>query len=346
MKKLLSLIVVLVMIVSMTISLSALADGETPTITAYTSGNVKVGTTYSTIDSAAAAAGVNGRVVLSAGEFYFNGRQTISVEGVTLEGAGRDSTKILTSSSFASASPTNKKALLTVAADNVTVKNMTIDGSPYGSTVGADTDFDVVRLNSGDGVALNNIFVTGSHKTLIVVGTSTTSTSVTATDLYCQAYYKPVPTLVGGEYTNVYADIDITEDSTFTLQSGVVNGFISTDDEDNFTNNTSNHYRLERTFLFVKYVDATTTVRHFVYSYDAVKNDSNVTNSEKAAFRAIVRSNADIIEDMTDEVAVANGDQELIGKFIDLLSDVLSDGYNSTIYSCRTRLQAVYTGGN
>lgn len=343
MKKIVSTLLVAAMLLSSFMALGAFADNTT--IEAINSSNVSQGY-YSTIDAAANAAGVNGTVRLSAGTFEFNGRQTIAVEGVTLEGAGKDQTFIKTSSSFASGSATNKKALLTIAADYVTVQDLTIDGSDYGNTVSSDTDFVVLRCNSGEDVWLTNVLVKGSKKTLVQVGTSNTETDITAINFDCEAYYKQIPSKIGSNYSNVYPDIDITSNGTFNLTSGNVNAFISTDNENNLTYPSSGYYRITRSFLFVKYVDVTTTARHFLYSYNYVKNDSTVSSSDKATFRATVRENASVINAMTNEVAVAGGDQEMIGIFIEMLTDVLSDGYNETLSNCRTRLQQVYTGGN
>lgn len=138
MKKAISILLAVIFAISL--MPVALAD-STATITAYNSSDAQVGTTYATIDAAAAAAGQNGKVCISAGVLEVNGRQTISVSGVTLEGAGRDATIIKPSASFASASETNRKALLTIAADNVTVKGLSLDGTDYGETVSGSTDF-------------------------------------------------------------------------------------------------------------------------------------------------------------------------------------------------------------
>ena len=314
------------------------ADNTTGTITAKDADNNTIGT-YSTIDAAAAAAGTNGKVVLSAGDFYFNGRQTISVEGVTLEGAGVDQTFIKTSSNYANASATNKKALLTIAADNVTVKDLTIDASSYGDTITSETDFIVVRINSGTGISLNNIFVTGSPRTLIKIGTSTDSASVTATSLNCQAEYKAIPQLIGEDYTHVYADIDINRGS-FTLESGAVHGFIKKESNGTFTNNaasgTPKYYNLIRRFVFVNIINVTTTTKHFVYSYDHVRIIED--DSSMSTFVSVVLSNKTKIQNMTTEAA-GSGDRDLITKFITLLDDVLDTSYDSDIAACKTQLE-------
>lgn len=341
MKKIVSTLLVAAMLLSSFMALGAFADNTT--IEAINSSNVSQGY-YSTIDAAANAAGVNGTVRLSAGTFEFNGRQTIAVEGVTLEGAGRGQTFIKTSLSYQYGSDTNKKALLTIAANNVKVKDLSVDASVYGDTITSATDFIVVRINSGSGIELNNVYVTGSPRTLIKIGTNSDSATVTADNLYCDAEYKAIPQLIGEDYTNVYSDIDVNR-GTFTLNSGAVHGFIKAEGNGTFVNNAANgnpkYYKLTRRFIFVDLISVTTTTKHFVYSYDNVREIEDEDNMD--TFIKVVKANKAKLQAMTNE-AVSLNDQELIGKFITMLTDVLNDGYDSDIDACRTQLQNVYVG--
>lgn len=342
MKKVLVSILALAMMLSCFCTINVFADEITPTITAKNAAGEVVGT-YSTIDTAANAAGVNGTVVLSEGRFDFNGRQTIAVEGITLEGAGKGLTTIATSSSYASGSLTNRKALLAITANNVTVKDLTIDGSVYGDTVDADADFNVVRINSGTGIVLNNIYVTGSPKSLISIGSGSNSATVTATNLDCQAEYKPIPKHSILQQEDVFADIDINKGS-FTLNSGAVNGFIAVDSGATFVNNTTGtpgYYNLVYRFIIVDVVNVTTTMNHFIYSYDGIR--SSITSDDFSTFNTVVRANKAKIQAMTTE-AVDLDDQELIGKFINMLDDVLAAGLDSDLSACRATLAQHHHG--
>ena len=338
MKKVLVSILALAMMLSCFCTINVFADEVTPTITAIDANNVTVGT-YTSISSAASAAGENGKVVLSAGTFEFNGRQGISVNGITLEGAGKDLTSIVPSSTFKDGSDTNRKALLTIAANNVTVKDLTIDGSVYGSTITAAADFDVVRINSGTGIVLDNISVTGSPKTLILVGSGSNSATVTANNLYCQAEYKSIPSKIS---SNSYADIDVNANSYFYLMSGAVDGFINAASANHLYNATTNHYRLTNKVLFITVYDVMTTTKHFVNSYHNVKSDPEL-ETYKSGFVNIVNSNTNIIRSMTDEQVIVR-DPDVIPNFIELLNDVLAQSYNATIEQCRNDLLNIQQG--
>lgn len=336
MKKVLVSILALAMMLSCFCTINVFADEVTPTITAKNAAGEVVGT-YTSISSAASAAGENGTVVLSEGTFEFNGRQGISVNGITLEGAGKNVTFIKTSATFKDGSETNRKALLTIAANNVTVKDLTIDGSVYGSTITAAADFNVVRINSGTGIVLNNIYVTGSPRSLISIGSGSNSATVTATNLFCDAEYKAIPSAIGSGYSAVYSDVDLINSSSLTLNSGAVNGFISLESSATFENNTTNHYHLEKRFLFIKTVDVTTTTKHFVNSYVNIKGTA--TSSQLSTFITTVEENSDIIRDMTDET-IAVHDTGLINNFIILLDDVLESSTDETLVQCRADLIA------
>ena len=316
MKKAISILLAVIFAISL--MPFALAD-STATITAYNSSDAQVGTTYATIDAAAAAAGQNGKVCISAGVLEVNGRQTISVSGVTLEGAGRGVTTIKPSASFASASETNRKALLTIAADEVKVNNLTIDGSVYGSTITGATDFVIIRINDGDDVELNNIYVTGSPKTLIQLGTGNLLTgnafTITASDFYFDGMPK---TISGG---NTYADIDITNRSTLTVTSGLVNGFIAKDILASYTFETACEplFTLYHGYTFV-YV--TSTFQHFVNTYIALREDLAEEYKEEYADDFTNSQNRSTVSSMVDHaVSVVGTYPNEVSNFIVLLTD-------------------------
>lgn len=286
MKKFLSTILAVVMVLS-SMAMVVSADETAGTITVYNANNELVEGTYTTIDTAAAAAGVNGKIVLSAGTFEFNGRQTIQVEGVDLIGAGMGETIIVPSSTYATSSETNRKALLAIAANNVEVKDLSIDGSIYGDTISMGTmdflfnrfmDFIVVRINSGENVKLTNVSVEGSKKTLISIGTENTVTddvTVIAENLVCNAEMKTIPS---NSLIKVYSDINV-KNATFTLLSGAVDGFICLDWEcaGKFYNSSSNHYTLIQD-ADDETANITSTIKHYVTTYE------NASSSKASAY--------------------------------------------------------------
>lgn len=316
MKKAISILLAVIFAISL---MPVALAHSTATITAYNSSDAQVGTTYATLDAAAAAAGQGGKVCISAGVLEVNGRQTISVSGVTLEGAGRDATIIKPSASFANASETNRKAILTIAADEVKVNNLTIDGSVYGSTITGATDFVIIRINDGDDVELNNIYVTGSPKTLIQLGTGNlltgNSVTVTASDFYCDGMPK---TISGG---NTYADIDITNRSTLTVTSGLVNGFIAKDILASYTFETACEplFTLYHGYTFV-YV--TSTFQHFVNTYIALREDLAEEYKEEYADDFTNSQNRSTVSSMVDHaVSVVGTYPNEVSNFIVLLTD-------------------------
>ena len=338
-KRVLAVIMVLALVIAMAPAAFAV-DGQAATITAYQSGSETPVGTYTTIDAAVNAAGENGRVVISEGTLAVNGRQTISKAGVTVEGAGRDKTFLVTSDSFQNASATNLKALLTIAADGVTVKGMTIDGSAYGNTITAATDFVVIRVNDGDGIVLNDVYVTGSPKTLVQLGTGSilsgnpVSVTVTASEFYCDGMPKTLDDGVA------YADIDIVNSSSLTISSGLVNGFVANDFFASYTigEGCEPLYQLRHGLL----ITVTSTFQHFVNTYAAIRN--SLTEEEKSEYvsdfsdsinRATVAEMVDHAVDVADEYPTE------VDNFIELLTDAKSyvdadeqavlDGYISSL---------------
>ena len=336
-KRILAVIMVLALVTDMAPAALA-ADGQAAAIPAYTSAGAEVGT-YATIDAAVNAAGENGRVVISEGTLAVNGRQTISKTGVTVEGAGRDKTFLVTSENFKNASTTNIKALLTIAADNVTVKGMTIDGSVYGNTITAATDFVVIRVNDGDGIELNDVYVTGSPKTLMQLGTGNlitgNSVTVTAADFYCDGMPK---TITDGK---TYADIDIVNRSSLTVTSGLVNGFIATGLLASYDIGTG----CEPLFTLYHgnvFVNVTSTFQHFVNTYAALRDELAAEYKEEYADDFTNSMNRNTVNSMVAHAAEVAGDYPVeVNNFIVLLTDakayvsdadkVVLDGYISTL---------------
>lgn len=315
-----------------------MADGEnsTATIEAYNASGEFVSSCTS-IDAAAQAAGVNGKVKISEGVYYFNGRQTISVPGVTVEGAGRDKTVLYASSAYSRASATNKKALLTIGADNVTVTGLALDGSIYGDTLSQTDDFIVIRINEGSSITLNDVAVSGSKRTLIHVGTSSSKAAVNAENLYCDAYYKTIPSLLlDGSYSGVYADIEVNSGSSLTVGSGTLNAFAKAERGSTLNITAPGHYELRETVLFgFELYKAVTTAKHFVYSYDAVKNDSKYYQLN--TFKSLVTAESKKIDSMATD-AIESKDTEFIEKFIDMLSDVIGSARSGSLVDARARL--------
>ena len=324
MKKAISILLAVIFAISL--MPFALAD-STATITAYNSADVKVGETYATIDAAAAAAGQGGKVCITAGVLEVNGRQTISVSGVTLEGAGRGATIIKPSASFASASETNRKAILTIAANNVTVKDLSLDGTDYGSTLDMGglfsfKDFVILRVNSGTGVQLNNVYITGSPKTLLHLGNGSTAVFVTASELYCQGMAKTI------NLTATYADIDFANsDSRLTVTSGALHAFISDIGENScmIGENCEPVFTLEHSVLFQPSEYLHSTFQHFANMYVEMKDDLTIFTGSYAKDLANP-NNQTTISDMVDRAEeVAASDPDSVGNFVILLNDAADE---------------------
>lgn len=337
-KRLLSVFMVLTLIIVMAPAAFA-ADGQAATITAYQSDSETPVGTYTTIDAAVNAAGENGRVVISEGTLAVNGRQTISKAGVTVEGAGRDKTFLVTSDSFQNASATNLKALLTIAADDVTVKGMTIDGSAYGETITSSTDFVVIRFNEGTGIKLEDVYVTGSPKTLMQLGMSNTSVSVTATNLYCQGMPKQL------SENATFPDIDLNNSSTLEVNGGALHAFISDigDDSCNLIN-CEPAYALvyTRMVIFSDYLHS--TFQHYANCY--VESDAQQSPLYDTYVGAINDSrNQTVIGEMVDhaeDVALAGSDDASVVNFITLLTDAMDEAsaeFANTLNGYITRLE-------
>ena len=293
-KKIVAIILAAIMVTCLIPTVAMAASVTTGTITAYDAEEHLVGT-YTTIDSAASAAGVGGTIEMSAGDFYFNSRQTIAVNHITLHGAtnadGTIATRFITGDNYVNASQTNRKALLTIAATGVTVENIAFDGGEYGRTLvpvynNKDTEFSVVRVNSGS-ATFNNVSIEQSERTLLTIGTSSSSATVTAYNFVCKGNVKPIP-----ESTrwNVFADVDV-EDGTLTVNSGAINAFLQKN-SDCIVSLPDYHYNLKEKFLgMITIADVTTTAEHLVYCYQHIDPASYTSNI--GAFRTLVCQNID-----------------------------------------------------
>lgn len=235
---------------------------------------------YTSIDAAASAAGIHGKIILGAGDYYFNSRQTISVDQITLVGVantdGTIATRIITGPNYASSSQTNRKALLTITADGVTVENIAFDGGDYGRTLvptygDADTEFSVVRLNGG-ATTFNNVSIEQSERTLLTIGTSSNTASLVANNFVCEGNYKAVPEKTSW---SVFADVDV-EKGSLTVNSGAINAYIQRSNNGTVTL-PAYHYNFHKEFLIIPLVNIDTTAKHFVESYIAIKDTASST---------------------------------------------------------------------
>jgi len=324
MKKFLSTILAVVMVLSsMAMVVSAeetLEDG------------IYVGTTkYDTFTAAqtAAAANTTNKEIIISGTVEFGSRQGISVEGLHLRGI--NNAQIIPSATYGnSTSDTNKKGLLNVAADNVKISNITFDGSDYGDTITMTTspDFIVLRLNEGENIQLDNVTVKGSPRTLIVVGTTTTSAEVEVLEggLYCEG---DVNKDISDGTT--YADINVANGS-FTMAYGKANAFIAEDHEEKkgtATVTAPGHFTFGYTKLLATY-DIITTPKHIADTYLASeKNWLGARNYVKF----MVDNNDEVIEmlEYVNENQAAMNEE--MTDLNDMLDDMIEQDENSIFFN-------------
>lgn len=357
MKKTLSFVLALIMVLAMVPATVALAASVTTgTISAYNADQQFMGT-YTTIDSAAAAAGEGGTIEMSAGDFYFNGRQTIAVNNITLRGTTNSdgiATHFCTSDTYGGSTKTNRKALFTVSASGITVENIAFDGGEYGRTLvpqyddEGETEFSVVRINSGS-ATFNNVSIMQSERTLLTIGTSSTSATLSATDLYCIGNSKHIPTIADW---NVFADIDV-ENGTFSCTSGELDAFLQVKKTTgHVTNMPAYHYTLDN-YLFdvIALVDVKTTAKHFVDSYKYIVEQGGTEYSTNiGTFVNIIKQNigsGDEVTRIVDNMCAnpSHFGSETVHGMIDLLNDVksrTSGSAKTTIGGFITRLEALY----
>lgn len=314
------------------------------TITAYQANNeTPMAGTFTTIDAAVNAAGENGRVVISEGVLAVNGRQTISKAGVTVEGAGRDKTFLVTSENFKNASSSNLKALLTIAANNVTVKGMEIDGSTYGNTIASTTDFVVLRVNSGENIQLNDVYITGSPKTLIQVGSGTTPATVTADELYCQGVVKAI------NLSATYPDIDFANaNSRLTVNSGAIHAFISAvgDTSCSIGENCEPVFTLVHSALF-QTQSLHSTFQHFANMYVATKDSLSILTGSYAKDLTKPANQSSISAMVEHAKVTAASDPASVQNFVTLLNDAAEEAagaYAQTLRGYADELAALLPG--
>lgn len=348
MKKFLSTILAVVMVLSsMAMVVSAEVEGFD-----YVDGKYYVGTQpYDSFSAAVSAAGAGGTVTI-AGTVEFGSRQGISTN-LTLEGVN-NATIIPSESYGAVENTTNWKGLLNLAG-NITVKNITFDGSRYGLQENRlEDDFVPVRCTSGV-INLENVRILGSDRTLLNVGSSTTSATVNANGLYCEAPLKDVPVYSIFGTQNTYADVNVVN-GTLNLNDGVVNGFICTDHgtKNGYTYTGSLEKGLDlkghHTLIYADGLfstdDITSTVAHFSASYVNAKENAS-TYAGKFTNAVQSSGNIAVVGEMVAE-AEKYDDVVVIGNFVTLLSDSTRNaGDNkSTLEGYIARLNARITALN
>ena len=343
-KRVFSLFLTLVMALGLC-SVSVFAEANTATITAKNVSGAVVGSGYSSLGAAAAAAGEYGTVEITAGYIYYDSRQGVSTDNVTITGAGRGATIITTSSTFANALPKNRKALETFTAENVTVENLTFDGGAYGRSIVPDsteaTQFNVVRVNSGS-VHFDNVSIAGSTRTLLSIGTwgnTATSATVTAENFYCDGEYKTVTT------ANTYADISIVN-GDFRLISGTVDAFICEDKDTNaghFVNDcATTHHELKHTEKFLIWTlwtaYTTSTTKHFAECYTQMQSVSSSAKGKYAADLNDSDNDATTTKMVNDAISfIAAGDTDTADALLDALD------YTKGEYPSNTFIAQEYT---
>ena len=133
----------------------------------------------------------------------------------------------------------------------------------------------------------NNVSIRQSTRTLLTVGTSTSSASLTATNFVCNGNCKTVPQLTSH---NVFADVDVTNGS-LTVNSGAMNAYVQCANNQTVVL-PAYHYNFHKElFGIIKLVDVDTTAKHFVESYLAVKDTAS--SSDVATFKSLVCDNLD-----------------------------------------------------
>ena len=304
----------------------------TGTIKAYTAGTYNNGNgtpvgTYMTITGAAAAAGEGGTVALSSGMFYFSESQYINVDGITITGAGIDSTEIITSDYFSKADTEERYSLITTTGSNITIKNLTVDGGSYGAylapTSSAETFFSVIRAVSGS-LNLDSIRIGNSKRNLLVIGDELytnggSSALVTTNNVVFEGSDKPV------DLVNTYYDVKISYGSLTLDANSVIDCVIGLDPNSSSSIKQLNignrddlyTFGVPSTFwTYPFYTSATSTSKYFLYLYSACTTDPFKSTFVKLydysqnqdAIDDMVWSTIDSLEDgaTSDELMTAN----------------------------------------
>lgn len=315
MKKFLSTILAVVMVLSSMAMVVSAEDSNIPT----SNGIWANGNPYSSIDAAAAALSTTGGTIYVHGVVEVGSRQTIAYDGITLEGV-TDDAALVASDNFVNASTTNRKAVLTVTATGTTnIKNISVDGSAYGEDLeldwsisgdNDDSEFNVVRLNAGT-VILENVDITGSIRTLLSIGTSNSAANVTATNLNLTGYTKKV--------SNSFAFPDLSGvNGSFEMVSGNADCWVATE------NACTMKFPSEGTYAFT-YLTQTVWVspRHLVNTY----NDSETSTLDLSGYKSILTGSANkaIAESMVRYVKTNEATMsDVKAGFITMIDDLLA----------------------
>lgn len=309
MKKFLSTILAVVMVLSSMAMVVSAEDANIPTSNGIWANGVQ----YSSIDSAAAALSTTGGTIYVYGTVEVDSRQTIAYDDITLEGVANGA--LVASDNFVNSSETNRKAVLTVTATGTTnIKNIAVDGTNYDDTL-ADAStfsFKVVRINDGT-VDLENVTVEGSKAGLVQVGTSTTDAIVTATNLTATAEVKSI-----NDVKN-YADILVVNGS-FEMESGDVNGYIATDwdvGEGSIDITADGYFTFGSSVVGVYPYEVCATPGYIAYTYHS---NGSLSYSEYSAYASVLAENDDVTKDMmryvrshmTDEAVVYSNVRSMV----------------------------------
>lgn len=304
MKKFLSTILAVVMVLSSMAMVVSANDAD------YAEGYYYVnGDQYT--DFMAAVSAANGGTVIVSGECAFGSRLAVN-SSVTLQGV--NNATIVPSASYGSTdSTTNWKGLLNIAGENVIVNDITFDGSLYGDNQAVTVDFKPVRVTSGT-TTLNNVTIKGSKRTLLMVGTSSSSADVVATNLTIGAVEK---TLVDGI---AYADIEVTgSESSFTCGSGSLGGYIL-GPIDSLSVTEDGYYKL---VYSTENKEIYTTPYTLASGY--VNNASAISSLDVRKYSSILTNeNSETSDMVNDIVADIDNKADLAETFVDMIDDMLS----------------------
>lgn len=324
MKKFLSTILAVVMVLSSMATVAFAADDASLTPGIY------VGTDKYDSFSAAqtAAAATDAKEIIISGTVEFGSRQGISVEGLHLRGI--NNAQIIPSASYGNAnnSATNKKGLLNIGANNVQVTDITFDGSVYGSTISSSTDFIVLRINSGNNIVLDGVTVKGSPKTLISVGLEDgTAANVTASNFYAEGMTKTIST------SATYADINV-ESGSFVVTSGTVDAFAKAD-KGTLTIVPAGHYSFTSGSHVIK-----TTAKHVADSY----NNSSINWLNVIGYLDALTSNDPITTQMMTDVynctyTSSDVKADMLTMINDMLGKTILSGYKTYLNNYKSILE-------
>ena len=316
----------------------------TGTIKAYTAGTYNNGNgtpvgTYMTITGAAAAAGEGGTVALSSGMFYFSESQYINVDGITITGAGIDSTEIITSDYFSKADTEERYSLITTTGSNITIKNLTVDGGSYGAylapTSSAETFFSVIRAVSGS-LNLDSIRIGNSKRNLLVIGDELytnggSSALVTTNNVVFEGSDKPV------DLVNTYYDVKISYGSLTLDANSVIDCVIGLDPYNNNIKqlNIGNRDDLYTfgvpyyLYIYPFYTSATSTSKYFLHLYSLCTTDAFKSTFVKLYEYA---PNQDAMDDMVwstidslEEDGATSEELTIAHQLLDLLEYMLDE---------------------